>query len=586
MARGQQKSTAPRATSKTSSSNETIPSRKRKTEPLRDNRASQGAESPAPPSKRQRNQVEKQATSVTENKNLPRKPTANKKTSLSSNAPTSTNPSRAHSSAKPITTGRRGAAPKITSDDEIVPKSRLQDLIEQKQQQEDDSGSELSDNDMEEEGREFDRAAASNINVEAVRFVPNRGGSKKNDAELEPERGLPASDSELEFESPQGVQDGNDDNLESMEDVVEKQRKAKKAISKGQKLKKELPIFTTDLGENEPSDFVDPSEDNTNHTSDWTEQSNIILEPSKKNARTFSISLNGQNPAIKTVIQDAIQLAALKLVSEIEFCALTSKGLTKLTKASLVQAAENKGMVDIVDRLENGDYEKYIKPLVKYTMGRIILTRRTLKGTFAPIILAALKLDNSPSGIQKSRELIINGDFIYPQKPDGSYDYGLPFQHEVVSKYLGAAFFSTTQYSKLISQEQSNLFTSSRPSKPFELEVPKAMAMMAGCVIYAVLKDHSTATANTFPPAGVEEQWDTFEAILDRFETTKKHTFHQLMHDLYRNSSNCVAPATHGLSKDAVLARINRAIMNSKKDEESDDESNNEPTGNTESGAA
>ncbi|KAJ3817201.1 hypothetical protein F5880DRAFT_1618508 [Lentinula raphanica] len=561
MACGQQKSTATRATSKTLSSSETIPSRKRKTEPMRDNRVSQGADSPAPPSKRQRNQVEKQATSVTESKHLPRKPTANKKTSLPSNTPASTNPSRAHSSAKPVTTSRRGTAPKITSDDE------------------------LSDNDVEEEGREFDRAAASNINVEAVRFVPNRGGSKKNDVELEPERGLPASDSELEFESPQ-VQDGNDDDLESMEDAVEKQRKAKKAISKGQKLKKELPVFTTDLGDSEPSDIVDPSEGNTNHTSDWTEQSNIILEPSKKNARTFSISLNGQNPAIKTVIQDAIQLAALKLVSEIEFCALTSKGLTKLTKASLVQAAENKGMVDIVDRLENGDYEKYIKPLVKYTMGRIILTRRTLKGTFAPIILAALKLDNSPSGIQKSRELIINGDFIYPQKPDGSYDYGLPFQHEVVSKYLGAAFFSTTQYSKLIFQEQSNLFTSSRPSKPFELEVPKAMAMMAGCVIYAVLKDHSTATANTFPPAGVEEQWDTFEAILDRFETTKKHTFHQLMHDLYRNSSNCVAPATHGLSKDAVLARINRAIMNSKKDEVSDDESNNEPTGDTELGAA
>ncbi|KAJ3765189.1 hypothetical protein FB446DRAFT_709665 [Lentinula raphanica] len=559
MARGQQKSTAPRATSKASNSSQTIPSRKRKTEPLRDNRASEGADSPAPPSKRQRNQVEKQATSITENKNPPRKPTG-------------------------------GAAPKITSDDgsvEIEPKSRLQDLIEQKQQQEDDvdSGSELSDNDME-EGREFDRAAASNIDVEAVRFVPNRGGSKKNDVELE--RGLPGSDSELEFESPQGMQHSNDEDLESMEDVVEKQRKAKKAISKGQKLKKELPVFTTtDLGDNEPSDLVDPPEDNTNNTSDWTEQSDIILEPSKKNARTFSISLNGQNPAIKTVIQDAIQLAALKLVSEIEFCGLTSKGLTKLTKASLVQAAENKSMIEIVDRLENGDYEKYIKPLVKYTMGRIILTRRTLKGTFAPTILAALKLDNSPAGIQKSRELIINGDFIYPQKPDGSYDYGLPFQHEVVSKYLSAAFFSTTQYSKLIFEEKSNLFTSSRASKPFELEVPKAMAMMAGCVIYAVLKDHSTATANTFPPTGVEEQWDTFEAILDRFETTKKHTFHQLMHDLYRNSSNYVAPATHGLSKDAVLARINRAIMNSKKDEESDDESNNETTtGNTESGAA
>ncbi|THU96313.1 hypothetical protein K435DRAFT_778599, partial [Dendrothele bispora CBS 962.96] len=171
-------------------------------------------------------------------------------------------------------------------------------------------------------------------------------------------------------------------------------------------------------------------------------------------------------------------------------------------------------------------------------------------------VLSAMAIDNGPEGISKAADLVRNADYIYPQLGDG-FDYQKPFGHNVMSAYMGSAYFGNTKIARELNAQKNKTFVSSIPEKPLELEVPKAMVVMSSCVIHALLQDHAYSSDENFPPPGLASQWTTHLEILEKMEQKSRMAYHRLMHDLYLKASHTVAPATHGLSRQEIINRIN-----------------------------
>ncbi|THU90455.1 hypothetical protein K435DRAFT_801978 [Dendrothele bispora CBS 962.96] len=291
----------------------------------------------------------------------------------------------------------------------------------------------------------------------------------------------------------------------------------------------------------------------------WLSRTNIVLKPHDDSTRSYRLALKGQTASIKAVIDLARKTGTVDIVTDGSICPL-GKGIKRITANALVKAADALGYTgegDIAHRLEDGDLASYVKPLVKYCTQRIILERKTLKA-HSDTILAALELDNSPDGIAQADALIKSGNYIYPRKTAQSseYDYLNPFMHDVVAKYISAAFFGKTKYAKMIAEKREHIFSSSVDERPLELELPKAMVVMAGCVIHAVLEDHSRQDEDKFPPAGLDRKWEGYFDILNSAEKSNKWRFHKLMHELYLKASHSLAPATHGLTTEQIVKRI------------------------------
>ncbi|GAW02626.1 hypothetical protein LENED_004291 [Lentinula edodes] len=306
----------------------------------------------------------------------------------------------------------------------------------------------------------------------------------------------------------------------------------------------------------------------------WMPRTNIVLNRYTSTTRTFTLGKNSQNDDVKGVISLAIKRGCLLLFMEpelkeeceeeeyqcnVDACCLTVSGLKKLTLDALVWAAEQRGFEgenDMADRLECGDTAKYVNPLIKYVSGRISLERGSLKN-YSATILAALDIDNSPAGIMKAHELVRESNYIYPIGRNGQYDYSRPFEHEVVTRYLNDALFSNSKFSKAyIAPHKAELFKSSIPKRPLELELPKRMLAMASCVIHAVLVDVGKSKKDDFLPSGLETQWQTFLDILTGLESSSKLNFHMFVHKLYLRALHSVGLTTHGLSTTEVLRRI------------------------------
>ncbi|KAJ3859917.1 hypothetical protein EV359DRAFT_67757 [Lentinula novae-zelandiae] len=281
----------------------------------------------------------------------------------------------------------------------------------------------------------------------------------------------------------------------------------------------------------------------------WLPHTNLILKPSTD--ATWPKMLKSVKAASR---------ATLELVTNGKECGLQTSGLNAITLGTLIQCADELGFdenLDLSHRLEEGDHTTYARPLIKYVAQRVILERRTLKTGFSSVVLTAFGLDYSEEGIEEAKQLVANSDYIYQLLPSGLYDYARPFSHNVIHKYLSAALFSSTKYSKLITSRKASIFVSSLPHKPLELELPKAMVAMASCVIHSILQDHAKFTEENFPPTGLHSQWSTFMAILTNLETASRVNYHKLVHKLYLQSSHTVAPTEHGLSQDQILQRIN-----------------------------
>ncbi|KAJ3716761.1 hypothetical protein DFJ43DRAFT_1043217 [Lentinula guzmanii] len=311
-----------------------------------------------------------------------------------------------------------------------------------------------------------------------------------------------------------------EDGLDEPESAPLPLTRTKKGQKQVEKLAAELPIVSNKIL---PTRSCATTSTSTNATITvtalepaWLPRTNIVLEPYTDSTRTFKLSLNGQNSVIK----------------------------------SLINATTKHGY-----RLESGDHRKYVKPLIRYVSQRISLERKALKSGYSSIILTTFGLDNSPEGIQMALDLVTNSDYIYPAFP-----------------YLSAVFFGSSKWAKRIRDKKSTIFVSSIPEKPLELKVPKAMVAMAACVIHAVLLDHAHSKEENFPPTGLYQQWTTFMDILASLEKASSLGYHRFMHKLYLKSSHTIAPATHGLSRDQILKRINLVAFASAQDSDESEE--------------
>ncbi|GAV99758.1 hypothetical protein LENED_001238 [Lentinula edodes] len=397
--------------------------------------------------------------------------------------------------------------------------------------------------------RQNDSEAAKHFNKEAAQF-PTRSHGRKNRTG---DTGM-VNNRSRQVEVEEDIEEA----LSSSEDDVPKLAPVTKVQRMAAKLAVELPVVST-----KDADMPAPTSTLPQFQSAepaWLPHTNLILKPSTDATWSYRLDLKAQNAQVRSVVKAARSRATLELVTNGEECGLQTSGLNAITLGALIQCADELGFnadLDLSHRLEEGDHTTYARPLIKYVAQRVILERRTLKTGFSSVVLTAFGLDYSEEGIEDAKQLVANSDYIYQLLPSGLYDYARPFSHNVIHKYLSAALFSSTKYSKLIMSRKASIFVSSLPHKPLELELPKAMVAMASCVIHSILQDHAKFTEENFPPTGLHSQWSTFMAILTNLETASKVNYHKLMHKLYLQSSRTVAPTEHGLSQDQILQRIN-----------------------------
>ncbi|KAJ3755561.1 hypothetical protein EV360DRAFT_72770 [Lentinula raphanica] len=278
--------------------------------------------------------------------------------------------------------------------------------------------------------------------------------------------------------------------------------------------------------------------------------------------RTFKVSKTDQNSSIKQVLAKAITHGVFLILSapnyvynedldsndpaNDEYCPLTVTGLKTMSFDALVWAAEQLGFdgeYDIADRLEKGDPTHYVDPLVSYVVQRVTLER-----------------DSSPEGIARARELVRETLYLYPLNDKGNYDYGAPFGHEAITRYMKEIFFGNSKFANnYVSPHKRDLFKSSivdNPNRALELELPKAMLAMAGCAIHAILLDVGESKRDSFPPLGLKTQWHNCMHILDNLQAYNKTQYHIYIHDLYLKASDSIGLAKHGLSRAEILKRV------------------------------
>ncbi|KAK7461472.1 hypothetical protein VKT23_008649 [Stygiomarasmius scandens] len=230
---------------------------------------------------------------------------------------------------------------------------------------------------------------------------------------------------------------------------------------------------------------------------------------------------------------------------------------------------------------------KFIKPMIKYTAGRISLERKTLKSPVSTV-LNALGLDNSPEGIAAAAQLVRDGDYIYAKNSAGDYDYQSPFVNDVIHRYMSKMFWGNNKFARLLDPYRARLFISLLPDQArtkLELEVPEAMVAIASCAIHAIILDHSLSTVAKFPPVGLHRQWTGYVDLLKEMRVKNKTRAHKIMHGIYLKASHSLAPATHGLSEAQIIGRVNWEAFEEESENERDSLSAGQVTSGDNGGA-
>ncbi|KAK7461711.1 hypothetical protein VKT23_008137 [Stygiomarasmius scandens] len=409
-----------------------------------------------------------------------------------------------------------------------------------KNRQDEDSQEEDENDTDEDDDREEDINASKSLSEKAPTII-NSGrkkgtvaASQLHDSDLSADEDEEEDNSDDDSDGEENLQ-GDLTSIPATSDgeldwnKVAKPQKPKKTMTRvAKKLVEELPTVkrsskTIRAPVVDYSDNQDKDKD-TEDKEEWLLHTNIVLKPFTDATRTFKLALSGQNPKIKAVIKQACKKGTLQMVIDDTYCPLNEE-------------------------------LKYTAPLTRYVTQRITIERRALKTGFAATVLSSLGIDSSPKGVSTALELVLNADYIYPLSGD-AYDYLKPFGHKVIPEFMAAAFFSSNKLSKALKVQKTEIFMSSIPEKPLELEVPKAMVAMAASVVHAILQDHAHSADDNFPPPGLATQWYTFIEILDTLEAKSLMAYHRLMHDLYLKASHTIAPATHGLTRSDIISRI------------------------------
>jgi hypothetical protein len=112
------------------------------------------------------------------------------------------------------------------------------------------------------------------------------------------------------------------------------------------------------------------------------------------------------------------------------------------------------------------------------------ITRQTVTPRLK--ILCAIQITSTP---YKRYAFSATPLFISPSHKDGKYFYSPAsgFTNPVIAKYISQTWFSRGKYSKIVSSRKKELFLSSIKEKPLEVEMTKAMVIMASCAVSIVL---------------------------------------------------------------------------------------------------
>ncbi|THU78565.1 hypothetical protein K435DRAFT_811442 [Dendrothele bispora CBS 962.96] len=299
-----------------------------------------------------------------------------------------------------------------------------------------------------------------------------------------------------------------------------------------------------------------------------------------KGRTTVLASLNVQSKYIRDLFDLAIKVGKLDMMTGSRYCPVNSE-LKSLADAALTSACERLGFTennDILDRLRDGDYNTYAKVLITYVAHRIGMERKDLKTTQTATVLASFGFNNDMEDRTKAQQLLLNYTYHYACLPSGSHDNSKPFEHPVVSRYIGAMFFGNNTYSKLLATRK-DVFVSSVPQKAEELELPPGLVALsvAAVILYflalsryatytpfqihAILQDYSRSCNENFPSKELAGVWKTALAILDNIKKVNKLRYHSLMHKLYISASGALPLAQHGLTNEQILNAVDWAAL-------------------------
>ncbi|THV05938.1 hypothetical protein K435DRAFT_960758 [Dendrothele bispora CBS 962.96] len=310
----------------------------------------------------------------------------------------------------------------------------------------------------------------------------------------------------------------------------------------------------------------------------WLEHTDLTTS---QRGRTFTTAMSGQTPEMHKVMEQAIKVGKHKMLLDHTFCPVGQE-LKQIAFAALIAAAEELGFdgeYDIADRLERGDNDRYIKPLVNYIGQRIGIERSQLKTMQVATVLTAFGFGDSAAGPKQASLLVLSRNYTYPETEAGGYDHRKPFEHPVIGKYIRSMFFGSTLYSGIIADNRDH-FTSSIPQKPDELELPKSIVALATAAIHAVLQDYARGCKDNFPTKELEGIWQTAIRILTNLENVNRTRYHKLMHQLYIDTSGALPLAQHGMTNQQIYDTVDwTALAEDVEDEQGVVESAKEHTG-------
>ncbi|THU80474.1 hypothetical protein K435DRAFT_809860 [Dendrothele bispora CBS 962.96] len=279
----------------------------------------------------------------------------------------------------------------------------------------------------------------------------------------------------------------------------------------------------------------------------WLLRTNIVTV--LKGHTTVLASLSLQSKPIRNLFDNAIKIGKLEMITGSQYCTVSSDSLKSIADATLNSACEFLGFTQtnaIRDHLQDGDYNTYARVLMSYVAHRIGLERKEMKNTQAATVLTSFGFGNTTEHHKEAQHLLLNYTYHYATLPSGKHDNSKPFEHPVMSQYMGAMFFGNTIYSKLLALNKQ-VFVSSIPEKPDELELPPGLVASSVASIHAILQDYSRSCNEHFPSKELAGVWKTALAILNNIRKVKRLRYHVLMHKLYIDAS------IHELRKLATL---------------------------------
>ncbi|THU75731.1 hypothetical protein K435DRAFT_814077 [Dendrothele bispora CBS 962.96] len=291
-----------------------------------------------------------------------------------------------------------------------------------------------------------------------------------------------------------------------------------------------------------------------------------------KGRTTTLAALNTQSLDIRKIIDMAIKTGTLMMLVDSTSCPVNDE-LKHLASAALRTAAEDLGFAkhkDVLERLQFGDNETYMKPLVNYVSQRVGINRKDLKHHQISTVLSAFDFSSDPLSRSKAQQLVLNYTYHYATKAyitltgfvsqTGEYDGKRPFEHEVLAKYIAAMFFGSHGYAGILANNK-HVFVSSLASKPEELEIPKALVALSIAAIHAILSDFSRQCNENFPPKDVGNVWKSAMGLLENIERLNKPRFHNLMHKLYLSASGTLMLSGRGLSNEDIFNAVDWSAL-------------------------